>query len=268
MRNGQFEDKEEFDQAMNDAADIEAQARDAEGAAAQADAEAKEHAMHELDLLLSTKAVAIVNISPEHDEAVTALYKESLIILAHAEALAITKMEDLKPVTEDMSLISKVKKAIEQKRKDYTNPIREHLDAINTAFKDFTAPLDKADTITREKVKTFNLGQERQRREQEEINRLRLEAAQKEAALNQGEITEPVNLVEVVAAPKKVSTELGSTAMRDNWTFEVIDFALLPDEYKMVNTSALNAFAKSTKGTRPVPGIRIYNDPVVVVRPR
>jgi hypothetical protein len=100
-------------------------------------------------------------------------------------------------------------------------------------------------------------------------NNLRMEAAQKEAALNQGEISEPVNLVEVTpAAPKKVSTDLGSSAMRDNWTFEVNDFKLIPDEYKMVNTSALNSFIKSNKGTRPVPGVRIFNDPVVVVRPK
>jgi hypothetical protein len=58
------------------ALDNEAQARDAEGAAAIADLEAKEQAQHNLDLLLTAKAVAIVNISPEHDPSVTALYQE------------------------------------------------------------------------------------------------------------------------------------------------------------------------------------------------
>ncbi|MDD5338444.1 MAG: hypothetical protein PHG35_03410 [Dehalococcoidales bacterium] len=223
---------------------------------------------HNLDLLLSRKAVAIVNISPEHDQAVTALYQESLSILAHAEALAITKPEDMKLATDDISLISKVQKAIEAKRKEYVNPIRQHLDAINAAFKDFTAPLNKADTITREKIKTYNLDQQRKQREQEQINNLRMEAAQKEAALNQGELSEPVQLVEVVASPKKVVTDLGSAAMRDNWTYQVTDFKLVPDEYKIVNASALNAFIKSNKDTRPIPGVRIYNDPVVVVRPK
>jgi hypothetical protein len=228
----------------------------------------KERELHDLNLLLTTKAVAIVSISPEHDPAVTALYKESLSILAHAEALAITKPEDMKLATDDISLISKVQKAIEAKRKDYVTPIREHLDAINISFKDFTAPLNNADTITRQKIKTYNLDQQRKQREQEQINNLRMEAATKEAALNEGELSEPVQLVEVVEAQKKVVTGLGSTGMRDNWTYTVTDFKLLPDEYKIVNASALNAFIKSNKDTRPIPGVRIYNDPVVVVRPK
>jgi hypothetical protein len=219
----------------------------------------------DLNALLSTKAVAIVNIAPEHDAGVKALYTESLSLLTHAEALTIVTAEDNNKATGDVAIVSKLKKAIEGLRKEYVSPIREHLDAINNTFKDFTAPLDKADIIIRGKIKTYNLEQERKQKEQEEINRLRLEAAQKEAALYDGEISESVNLVEVVA-PQKSVTDLGSTGMRDNWTYEVTDFAQVPDEYKMLNTSAVNSFVKSNKGTRPIPGIRIFNDRTVVVR--
>jgi hypothetical protein len=220
----------------------------------------------DLNDLLSTKAVAIVNISPEHDAGVKALYTESLSLLTHAQTLTIATIEDNARATGDISIVSKLKKAIEGLRKEYVNPIRAHLDAINNTFKDYTAPLDQADILIRGKIKDYNLEQERKQKEQEAINAMRMEAAQRDAALNNGEISEPVNLVEVVEAPQKSVTDLGSASMRDNWTYEVTDFTQVPDDYKMLNTSAINAFVKSNKGTRTIPGILIYNDKTVVVR--
>jgi hypothetical protein len=95
-----------------------------------------------------------------------------------------------------------------------------------------------------------------------------MEAAKAEAALNNGEIKESVNLVEVVEAPKRTITDMGSAGQRGNWTYEVVDFNLLPNEYKLPNNSLLNSLAKSVKNTRTIPGLRIYNDPTMVVRSR
>ena len=230
--------------------------------------EKQRQAEHDLVKLLSTRSVAIVNIAPAQDDAVMGLFRESQALLFHAESRQIKTINDLKLATEDASLISKLKKALEEQRKKYVNPIREKLDSVNMAFKDFMAPLEGADRINREKMVVFNTEHLRIRAEQEEVNRLRNEAAQKEAALNGGVISEPVNEVVVNPELKKVSTDLGTSGMRDNWVYEITDFALLSDEYKLPNTAALNALAKSTKGTRNVPGVRIYNEPVVVVRPR
>jgi hypothetical protein len=141
------------------------------------------------------------------------------------------------------------------------------LDAVNNAFKELMAPLEEAERVTKTKMLAFNAEQDRIRREQEEINRKRMEAAEAEMKLK-GELSEPVNLVEVIQeAPKRVNTEVGSTGMRDNWTYQITDFALLSDEYKLPNTSMLNALAKSNKDTRAVAGVRIFNEPIMVVRP-
>lgn len=211
---------------------------------------------------------ALVKVRPQADEAVIALHEQSLKLEQYAVALVITNDDDVKGATNDLSIISGLKKAIEEKRKEYTQPINEHLKAVNEAFKAFTEPLLAADKITRGKVLEYRQEQERIRREQEEINRKRLEAAEQEMRLK-GEITESVDLVEVAPeASKKVSTELGSSGQRDNWTYEVFDFALLPDEYKVVDTSMLNAVAKKHHDQKQVPGVRFINKPIITVRAR
>jgi len=45
-------------------------------------------------------------------------------------------------------------------------------------------------------------------------------------------------------------------------------FALLPDEYKVVDTALLTSTAKKNKDTKPVPGIEFYFEPGLQVRSR
>jgi len=207
-------------------------------------------------------------INPRQDESVIALHNEANKLLDYANARTITTLEDAKSATNDLSLISKLRKAMETKRKDYLLPFQEHVKEVNGIYQTLTAPIEQADKVTRAKWTAFTNEQARLKAEQERINNLRMEAAKAEAALNNGEIKESVNLVEVVEAPKRTITDMGSAGQRDNWTYEVVDFNLLPNEYKLPNNSLLNSLAKSVKNTRTIPGLRIYNDPTMVVRSR
>ena len=157
---------------------------------------------------------ALINIAPAKDQAIQAIYQEALALLRNAAKRVVKTTEDIKLATEDLALVKKLKKAIEEKRKEYVTPIRQHLDDVNTAFKSLLAPLEEADRITGSQIKEYWADQERRRREQEEINRLRIEAAEKEAALKDGEISEPVSLVEVAPeVTKKIHT--GTRQRRD-----------------------------------------------------
>ena len=210
--------------------------------------------------------VALTRINPREDLAIMALYDEAKILLEYANMRVIATLDDTKAATNDLSLIAKLKKAMEAKRKDYLLPFQEHVKEVNDTYKLLMAPVEQADEVTRSKVTNFNREQERIRQEQEKINALRMEAATKEAALNNGEIKESVVLVEVIQPVKKVIADLASSGMRANWTYEVTDFAALPNEYKLPNTSMLNSLAKSIKDSRTIPGLRIYNDPTLAVR--
>ena len=218
--------------------------------------------------ILPSDQTAIIKVKPEVDVEVKSFYEEALKLEQYAIVRVIATAEDLKPATDDLSIIAGVKKAMEEKRKEYVKPLQNHVQEINDAFKTLMRPIEEADRITRVKMLDFTKEQERIRLEQEEINRKRREAAEAEMELN-GELSEPVNLVEVVpAAPKRVSTDMGSTGMVDHWKWEVVDFALLPDEYKVVDGSMLTAVAKKHHDQKPVPGVRFYNEPIIAVRAR
>ena len=100
--------------------------------------------------------------------------------------------------------------------------------------------------------------------------RRRQEAARKEAALNgTGEITESVDLVDVAPkVPKNIRTNMGIAGERANWQYEVTDFTLLPDAYKMVDGSQLTAIARKHHDQKQVPGVRFYCEKILTVRAR
>ena len=210
---------------------------------------------------------ALINISPDKDAAVTALYRESEKLLAFARGRVIATNEDLAPATEDLSLIANLKKAIEGKRKEYISPIREHLDAVNTTFKNFAAPLEEADRITREKIMDFRREQARKRLEAERIEDEKLALARREAELKGGEITVDLSPVEKPeAAPDKVHTEVGSAGTMVVRKWELVDIAQVPPEYLLVDAGKITKLVKAGIGN--IPGIRIYEEETLRVNAR
>jgi len=210
---------------------------------------------------------ALVKVNPNLDPTIISFYNEAVKAREYAESRVIKTIEDLRPATDDLSLIAHIKKAMEEKRKEYVKPLQDHVKTVNDSFKALMDPVEQADRITRTKILNFQKEQERIRREQEEINRLREEAAQKQKELT-GEITE-VEMVEVVPeAPKRISTDVGIAGQRENWKWEVIDINLVPREYLMINAGILTPVVKASKGKLTIPGIRIYNEPIIQVSTR
>lgn len=205
-------------------------------------------------------------LRPGEDVEAQDYYGQAVRLLEIAHAREITMTEDLKGANDDLALISKLSKAMKAKREGYLAPLRNQTQEINQTYNALMAPIINAEKVTKDKMLAFNNEQRRRRQEQEDINRKRMEAAQQEMNLK-GEMTESVNLVEVVPEPaKSVSTEIGTSGMTDHWTYEVLDFALLPDAYKVADTAMLNTIAKRHHDTKPIPGVRFYNEPYIAVR--
>ena len=68
--------------------------------------------------MVEENLTAIININPGMDSAVIALQQEILRLQSFADARIIATAEDVKLATEDLSLLVKLKKAIEDKRKE------------------------------------------------------------------------------------------------------------------------------------------------------
>lgn len=213
------------------------------------------------------EVTAIIRIDPLGDPAIYRLLQEAQYLRAYAEALDVATVEDVMRATDDLNVIAKLKRALEDHRKEFTGPINDNLKAVNGAFKALLAPLDEADAITRAKVMSFKREEARKAAEIEEINRLKMEAARKEAALNFGEISETVQLLQEAApVPTRIhgaTATLGTMKVR-KW--EVQDLAKVPDEYKVIDAGRVGKLVKA--GIPSIPGIRIWDEETLAVRGR
>lgn len=103
-----------------------------------------------------TRTAAIM-IAPEKDASVLALYGEGVKLRDYARDRVIAIDADLTPATDDLVLIAKLLKAIKAKEAEYCKPIKEHLDRVQTAFKEFNTPLVEANTLNREKITAYRV---------------------------------------------------------------------------------------------------------------
>lgn len=71
--------------------------------------------------------------------------------------------------------------------------------------------------------------------------------------------TEPVNLVEVAPpAPTKVQTEVGTAGITRNRKWEMVDFAAVPDEFKILDAVKIGKLVRAGIGS--ISGIRIWTE--------
>jgi len=197
------------------------------------------------------QGTAVIAVQPGIDGAILALYAEGEKALEYARARIIETNDDLKSATDDLVSIKNLRESMEAKRLNYVRPIRAHLDAVNLAFKDLTAPFEEANQITRGKVNEFRA-----------IERAKVELQEREAKAKAGATT----IERQAPVPEITRTGLGTAGSRTVWHFEIQDFAQVPDEYKLPNDSKILAHARTTKGKRPIPGIKMWSEKEVTVR--
>jgi hypothetical protein len=202
---------------------------------------------------------SIMQLPVDQDPKYLGLKSEVARILEFAIGRKILSPDGVKLAVEDLSVMSNLKKAIKERQGQYTRPLKEYLDNVNQIFIGVLSPLDQADKITREKILSFRAEEERKRKEIEEINRMRLEASQREAKLKDGEITETVTEIPVPESPaSNIKTDIGNLGTSKVWKFEVTDFKSLPDEYKMVDASKLGKVVRA--GLHDIPGVRTWQE--------
>jgi len=185
-----------------------------------------------------------------------------------AVARVITTNEDLKPATDDLSIIANAKKLIMEKKAEILAPFKSQVDGINAAFADLLQPLDEADQITREKVKAFREEQQRKAAEAQRIEDEKLKLAQAEMELTGEHTQELGTAVAPPAVPDHTRTGMGTQGFQKVYKWEVTDFAQVPDQYKMIDTGKVTGVVKGSKGTIEIPGIRVWTDEAVRINTR
>lgn len=211
----------------------------------------------------------LIQIDPESDPRVAALYEEATHILELAEAREITTNEDLKPATEDLSSIARLKAALTQRKAEFVKPVRGYLNEFNDAFNRLMEPIESADRLIRSRMLAFKQEQQRKIDDAARLDADKLDVAQREAALNQGEITQDLTPVPAPPpAPERVRTAVGTagTSMVHKW--EPVDESLVPRDYLKLDAGKIGNMVKASKGTIQIPGIRVWSEPTVTVRTR
>lgn len=212
---------------------------------------------------------ALIQIGPDTDAKVQALYAEAVHLLELAEARVITENADLKAATEDLSVIARLKKALSEKKDEFVKPVRTFLNGFNDTFKTMLEPIEEADRITRDKMKRFKADQQRKIAEAQAIEDEKLALAQREAELTGGEITVDLTPVEAPPpVPERVRTDIGMAGTAKVYKWEVTDKAAVPDEYKVVDAGTVGRVVKASKGTIVIAGIRIWEEDTIRVTTR
>lgn len=217
-----------------------------------------------------------------------ALRKEALTkkvdeVIQAMESLKIENQTDYDQASKWLLLNKETQKYIGKEldplKAEYYKPYKEVLDAI----KFFTDKLVKGEKVIKRQMADYYNELERQRleaqRKAEEAARAKAEKEAKakaeekqiEAAIEAGDDSlldealnvGPVEIPEVKIA--KTQTPEGISFV-DNWTFEVVNPDLVPDEYKTVDEKKVKAAVKAGKDKIRIPGIRIFNDKQVRAR--
>ena len=237
------------------------------GLSAQAEAEARNAEAHELDELLRTGAVAVVNISPNKDSAAQALYQEGLNLRDLALRRVIKSDADVKFATDDLVVIGSLVKKLGELRKKYEAPFKEHLATFRATFESFIAPLVEAERINKDKWGTYRREVEAAKARAEETNRMAEDVARRQAEESgTGEITVNTEPVPVPETANTIRSSVGTGSAYKTPKYRVVDFKLLPDEYKLPDAGKLTRVIKAAKGQIQIPGVEITFEDVLSVR--
>ncbi|MDE3244474.1 MAG: hypothetical protein KGN80_00190 [Acidobacteriota bacterium] len=229
--------------------------------------------------------------------------KEAKAVMALVSApVVVNSVEDYREADEGFAAVKAMRKANEKTRKEIADPIYQAWKNVNARFgvidddlakveKFYSGPMtqwQRAQDDIRRKAEADTAAEKKRMddvaAEKVRVEKAKMEAAQmslegaraagdpfaelmaeeeveeaKQAALQA--IRDARNTVVEPNAPTQ-TTAAGSRVNRP-WKFRVVDAAMVPREYLMVDESKLGQLARSAKSDAAVPGVEFYEDIVI-----
>lgn len=209
---------------------------------------------------------------------------EDVPALAGKADLVISNQEQYENANVILKEIKTRWKELDEERKSITKPMDDAKKRIMDLFK---KPLDLLESAEN-KIKKLMIGytQEQERIAREEQERLQKEAdkiaeeerkkleAKKARAEASGKTEKAEELAmqieTIIPAQAPVVTanigKVSGVSYKDKWSAEVVDFNLLPNEYKIANQQALDKVAQATKGGITIPGVKFKSEKILASR--
>ena len=135
-------------------------------------------------------------------------------------------------------------------------------------------PVSEAKKSVKQKMLTYESEQEKIRRDEEarlqeiarqEAEENTLRAAEAAEAAGDSEVAEAIISEPVMAAPvvlPKSTPKVDGFVSRTVWKFRIVNEALVPNEYKMIDEKKLGGVVRSMKNGINIPGVEIYSEKV------
>jgi len=216
-------------------------------------------------------------VQPIKTDSVDVAVTESNAALSEIQSIDVKDQLSYERVASIRKAVNTKMKGLDAQRKEITSPLDLAKSKVMELFK-------KPQDICKKILQTCDVMmiaycdiQERKRKEeQDKLDRLaekkRLEAeAKAEKAREEGKEDKAeryeekaAEVMAPVAAPRVEKAQ--GVSYIERYSGEVIDFATLPDGFKMVDQSKLNKTIQAQKGTLPIPGVKINKTRTVSTR--
>lgn len=197
----------------------------------------------------------------------------------------ISSDETLGAIAENMRMAIALGKTGEDRRKEQKEPFLEGGRAVDGWFKAWIAPLSAAMLPVQASMNVYGELIERRNREAAQAERKRLDAiaeraqADAERALRENRSEAALDALDAASEAAQAADDAGAlaeskpaeltrtygnygavTSMRQSWSWEIANLAIVPRAYLMVNPDAIKAAAKQRdtqgKPAAVIPGIR------------
>lgn len=191
---------------------------------------------------------------------------------------------DCDKATEWLKTVTVMRKDFEKVQKEKIAPHKAEIDAIKALFKKPLDLLTEAETIARDKINAY-LVAERQAKEAEalKIAEQKRKEAEKELkkldrqdakadkydpatarAIHETIADKKAQVLSEATKPVDINQSNDTSTVRTVWDFELVDISAVPAEYLSVNAPAIRAAIRN--GAREIPGVKIYQKPVVAIK--
>ena len=208
---------------------------------------------------------------------ITTLSRETNIMIIAARGLEINNQREYEDARNQLTLVKRKWKEIDEKRKSIIKPLKESVSKITDLFKPPLETLKSCEMLIKEKMVWYQKEQEKIRLEQEakaravqrkEQERLREEAT-KAAKRGDNEISEimerEADMLPVIT-PLATKPKAKGTSVRKTWSAKITDKMELikavaegraPARYLEVNIKELDKSARALKDDMMVPGVEV-----------
>lgn len=189
------------------------------------------------------------------------------------KARAITVKDELtsKGANDIVLALKKMIKRLDDRRKFFNKPLKDHAKAIDNDFADRMAPLKEAYEILRGKLETYVVEQSRIQRAKDE--KIRIENEKKAEAAS-GFLAEDVKPPEVAKTNTQVRSSFGKSYLVKNWTFKLVNIEKVPRAYMVLDEKKVRNMIKAqtvvfngvNRCDLKIPGIEIYQSEKIAMR--